>query len=618
MKVALIQLWFGPIPDYFQYHLETIKNINLIDFYFFTDQDLDIEQNNFHYYKIDREYITGILSHKLNRTIQILSDKKFCDVKAALADIFYIYVKDYDYVGCYDIDTLFGDVNKFLLPHLGHYDFISIGKKPFYNRLSGPFLIYKNTEELRTLYKVQEFTECVNNSTVDFFEENVLNRLVDEKYTKYIIEDINVQSTSGKLVYEANWNGGQLYNGDKEIFIHHFYRKHNSVLGKIGNSVFSKYKKVILDDFMWVVHFSKSYEKYVPQLIRSIQNFSNRKCIVYTINYDSELKYEYQYISDQLIFIRIDIEPGKPDTKGRDSAIMNSKPWILSNAIDRFPNKKFVHLDIDICLTTNSDKISNYFDQLENYPLINSHIHDVIYFYGFDPDGGLTSSLHKMLEELEIEPNIPLPRRKCNIIVFDERSKWFFKEQMEVYDKFKDSNNPAILTLHDEDTANTILTKYQLHKSLPLIDIEETYDLSMDVLFKYSYSLTPISEYVKLPSHLNEILFFHGFKSTEDFENITQNYGMKTLAQDDIDIYYKNDTLYIERNNYMLDKQFEKNIDFIIYSKTNFEIFNFPNQRIYDINLFFINEFYLPPDIYQLQIVETQSRKIIYNNHFQV
>ena len=179
MKVALIQLWFGPIPDYFQYHLETIKNINLIDFYFFTDQDLDIEQNNFHYYKIDREYITGILSHKLNRTIQILSDKKFCDVKAALADIFYIYVKDYDYVGCYDIDTLFGDVNKFLLPHLGHYDFISIGKKPFYNRLSGPFLIYKNTEELRTLYKVQEFTECMNNSTVDFFEENVLNRLTN-------------------------------------------------------------------------------------------------------------------------------------------------------------------------------------------------------------------------------------------------------------------------------------------------------------------------------------------------------------------------------------------------------------------------------------------------------
>jgi hypothetical protein len=618
MRVALIQLWFGSIPDYFQYHLETIKNINLIDFFFFTDQDLDIKQDNFYYYKIDREYVTKTLSNKLDTDIEISSNKKFCDVKSALSDLFYIYIKDYEYVGYYDIDTLFGDVNKFIEPLLGHYDFISVGEKTFYNRLSGPFTIYKNTEEFRTLYKSNEFIMCMKNSEVEFFEETQINDIVNEKYTKFIISNINVDSENGKLIYESNWNGGQLYNTDKEIFIHHFYRKHNTILGKIGNTIYSKYKKVILDDFMWVVHFSKSYEKYVPQLIKSIQNFSNRKCIIYTINYDSDLKYQYQYISDQLIFLRIDIEPGKPDTKGRDSAIMNSKPLILTNALQRFPNRKFVHLDIDICLTTNSDSISKYFEELENYPLINSHIHDVIYFYGFDPDGGLTSSLHKMLEELEIEPNIPLPRRKCNIIVFDERSKWFFEEQMEVYDKFKHSDNPAILTLHDEDTANTILTKHQLHKSLPLIDIEETYDLSLDVLFKYSYSLTPISEHVRLPSNLNEILFFHGFKSTEDFDNIFKNYGRKTLSQEDIDIYYKNDTLYIERNNYMIGKLFEKNVDLLVCTKSGKQFFNFPNQKLYEINLFFINEFYLEPGLYQLKIVETESKKIIYTNYFQI
>lgn len=121
------------IPDYFKYHLETIKNIDFIDFHFFTDQDFEIKQNNFYSYKIDREYVTQLLSKKLNCKIEINSDKKFCDVKAALSDIFYLYIKDYDYVGCYDIDTLFGDVNKFLKPHLGLYDFISIGKKTIYN-----------------------------------------------------------------------------------------------------------------------------------------------------------------------------------------------------------------------------------------------------------------------------------------------------------------------------------------------------------------------------------------------------------------------------------------------------------------------------------------------------
>jgi len=618
LKIGLIQIWFGTIPDYFEYHLETIKNIDFIDFHFFTDQELDIEQSNFYYYKIDREYVTQLLSKKLNCKIEINSDKKFCDVKAALSDIFYLYIKDYDYVGCYDIDTLFGDVNKFLKPHLGFYDFISIGEKTFYNRLSGPFLIYKNSEELRTLYKTNEFIRCISESDVKFFEENELNKLVSEKYTKYIISDINVDPSNAKLLYETNWNGGQLYCGNREIFIHHFYRKNNTILGKIGNTVFSKFKKVLLDDFMWVVHFSKSYEKYVPQLLKSIHNYSNRKCIVYTINYDSELKYEYQYISDQFIFIRLDIEPSKPDTKGRDSAIMNSKPFILSNALDRFPNKKFVHIDTDISLTTNSDKICQYFDQLEDYPLINSHIHDVIYFYGFAEDGGLTSSLHILLEAIGVDTNVPLPRRKCNIIIFDENSRWFFSEQMELYHRFKNSDDPAVLTLHDEDTANAVLTKYQLYKCLPLIDIEETFDLSMDVLYKYSYSLTPISEHVSLPKNLNEILFFHGFKSEEDFENINQHYGKKTLSHDDIDIYYRDETLFIERNNYMIDKKFEQKVDLIIYKENYTEIFNFCCQDIFNNNLFFISQFYLQPSTYLLEIVETNSRKVIYHNHFQI
>ena len=379
-----------------------------------------------------------------------------------------------------------------------------------------------------------------------------------------------------------------------------------------------KYKKTILDDFMWVIHFSQTYEKCVPQLLASINNYSNRKCVIYTINYDSPLKSEYQYISDQFIFIRMDIPPGKLDTKGRDTTIMNSKPLIPLDVLERFPDKKFVHIDTDISLTVNSDKISKYFNQLENYPLINSHIHDVIYFYGFAEDGSLTSSLHTLLDLMGIEPNIPLPRRKCNIIVFDKNSKWFFSEQMEIYDKFKNHEDPIILAYHDEDSTNALLTKYQLYKSLPLVDIEETYDLSLDVLHNYSYSLTPISEHVVLPKNLNEILFFHGFKTKEDFELIKMNYGKKTLTHDDIDIYYKNDTLFIERNNFMVDKKFERIVDLVVYTKEYEEIFNFSNQDIFNINLFFINNFELQPNIYLLEIIESESRKVIYHNNFQI
>jgi hypothetical protein len=314
----------------------------------------------------------------------------------------------------------------------------------------------------------------------------------------------------------------------------------------------------------------------------------------------------------------LDLQPGKLDLNGRDPVIMNSKPLILSNVLDRFPNKKFIHIDTDISLTVNSDKISRHFDQLENYPLINSHIHDVIYLCGFVEDGGFTSSLHTLLDLMGIEPNIPLPRRKTNIVVFDKNSKWFFLEQIELYYQFKNNNDPMVLAIYDEDTANALLTKYQLYKSLPLVDIEETYDLSLDVLHNYSYSLTPISEHVVLPKNLNEILFFHGFKTKEDFELTKMNYGKKTLTHDDIDIYYKNDTLFIERNNFMVDKKFERIVDLVIYTKEYEEIFNFSNQDIFNVNLFFINNFELQPNIYLLEIIESESRKVVYHNNFQI
>ena len=41
------------------------------------------------------------------------NNKKACDLKASFGDLFLEYIENYDYFGCYDIDTFFGDVNNF-------------------------------------------------------------------------------------------------------------------------------------------------------------------------------------------------------------------------------------------------------------------------------------------------------------------------------------------------------------------------------------------------------------------------------------------------------------------------------------------------------------------------
>ena len=66
----------------------------------------------------------------------------------------YGFVADHQHVGCYDIDTLMGDLYNWVLPYLGEFDFISTGGKNFHNRISGPFLIWKNVKTLNTFYKL--------------------------------------------------------------------------------------------------------------------------------------------------------------------------------------------------------------------------------------------------------------------------------------------------------------------------------------------------------------------------------------------------------------------------------------------------------------------------------
>ena len=283
MKLCLIQIWLGQIPDYFWYHYETTKNLKNIDFVFFTDQEIILNSKNYKVYKITKKEIEDKLSGILNQEIQLSNNKKVCDLKACYGELFYSYIKDYDYFGCYDIDTLFGDINKFINPYLREYDFISTADEVFHNRISGPFLIVKNTEELRTLYKSDEFITCLNNHEVNCFEESFLNERANQNYKVKLIYSTNVEThNGGKNTYESIWLGGKVFVNGQEKMIYHFYRKNQTKFERLGNIISAKYDKKLVDDFVWVAHFSMNYETLIPFLIESIKKYSNRKCIFYT------------------------------------------------------------------------------------------------------------------------------------------------------------------------------------------------------------------------------------------------------------------------------------------------------------------------------------------------
>lgn len=620
-KIALIEVWLGKIPDYFKYHVETLGTLKCVDFYFFTDdKNYDfsyIKHKNFILNYIDEttflKKFNSVVPIKIDK---ILNPKKITDFKLVYFDIFSEYIKDYDYLGIHDIDVLFGDMNNLLLESMEKYDFISVGDEKYHNRLSGPFIAFKNTDEIRELMRSDRYYETILMDEIYGYGEKELSVIATTQYKTKIIHQINTDiDNDGKIIYDCVWSGGKLLVDNKEIYLYHFYRKNKTKFDFVGNKIITQYDKTLTDDFYWVIGFTENYSKLSYGLLDSLKKYSNRKCVIYTINFDFQLPEIYS-TSNQFILRRIDIPKGNLDARGRDENIINSKPLINLDVINYLPNKTFVFLDCDIYLTVNCDELKKYFIDIESHPLINSHVHDRIYVS--DIIHGEWVSTIDVLSEATGIPVTVFPRRKTNVIAFNDKSKWFFEEQMSLYNQYKNTKH-GVFRLHDEDSANILLSKYNLTKSLPLIDIEESSSVNMDKIRNYSYSMSLISNNVTLPVNENDIYCFHGFKDKDYYLTINSDYGKTVLDCEDFVITYNNNTIKFEKNSFLTSKKIELEVDFIIKDINNDKVVcQLNNQSIFRYWLFYYSNIYLQKGKYQTSIVESQSKRIIFNDILEV
>lgn len=610
-RIALIQVWFGKLPSYFEYHHSTCLN-QRIDFYFFTDQEVDkkFEAENIKFIKITTKDLQQKLFDKTKKQLVVPSAYKLNDIKPAYVDLFQDHVKDYEFVGWYDIDTLLGDVVSWMEPYLSEFDVISFGEDgPIYNRISGPLTITRNTEKVRTVYLSDPvFYECMSKPEYDEYDE----RKVTETYrrlgipVKILFECSNMEPISYKIRFDAIWTGGKVYVGGKEKLIYHFFMKKLTAFDRKGNTVIARRKVEYLDDFYYITYFTENYEPMVRTLINSLEKFSRRKCILYTVNYSSKLVHE---LSEQFIIRRIDIT-GRDflDSRGRSFNTITSKPVIQLDSLKSFPGKKFVFLDTDIYVTVVIDSIAKYFDDLENYPLTNSHVHDVI--YSIEENGDHVSSLHALGDEISV-PITVFPRRKTNVMLYDERSAWFFKEQMQIYNDHKDSKRRAIFKFHDEDTFNVILSKYNFHGALPVVDIEEVFDLNLEVYNHYTYSDYPISERAVVPVNDRGVYVFHGYKNVELFQRVEDTYGSTVLDKTDLIVEYDGKDVALIKTSFFRDKRIRPNVN-VALKDGNAELFKC-GWEIFNSQFFFIWGIHLNNHTtYLVELTEQETDRLIF------
>lgn len=145
-KIVLIIVYIGRLPDFFALWLESCKPNSLIDWLIYTDDrrpfsyPLNVRPVYCHFDEIKERF----QSH-FEFKISLDSVVKLCDYKTAYGDIFKDEITAYDYWGYCDIDVIWGNLEKFIQEYkLLDYDKASD---------TGHFTLYRNTEELRELYK---------------------------------------------------------------------------------------------------------------------------------------------------------------------------------------------------------------------------------------------------------------------------------------------------------------------------------------------------------------------------------------------------------------------------------------------------------------------------------
>jgi hypothetical protein len=195
-KVAIIAVYFGAFPKYFDIFKHTAFFNKDYDWFIFTDQVSEpVKENNIHFIPYSLDIYNKRLSTIFNCDIAIKEVNRICEGRPAFAAIFEEYIKDYDWWGWTDLDLLNGNFNKFINDDiLNAYDAINATTSTIHKHrtasLNGTIMLL--SVRLKDLYKQ------INN-----YVSMLIDGKPDGRYNSYNIEETYFYDTfiQNRLVF---------------------------------------------------------------------------------------------------------------------------------------------------------------------------------------------------------------------------------------------------------------------------------------------------------------------------------------------------------------------------------------------------------------------------------
>ena len=143
-KIAIISAYFGPLPNYVKYWMQSAALNGDIDFYIVNDHAPNKHPTNVHFISMNLSDFSMLASRKIGLQIQVKEAYKCCDFKCAFGLIFEDYLREYDFWAHCDLDLVWGDLRKFLNDDvLSQYDKIY----PL-----GHLALYRNNEMMKRAF----------------------------------------------------------------------------------------------------------------------------------------------------------------------------------------------------------------------------------------------------------------------------------------------------------------------------------------------------------------------------------------------------------------------------------------------------------------------------------
>lgn len=361
-----------------------------------------------------------------------------------------------------------------------------------------------------------------------------------------------------------------------------------------------------MNKFNIILHCTENYLQNSLNLIESLRLFHNDlNFYLYTVNFTHHseitnlkcIRFNCEKIENNMSFIG-----NKNDTSNKNmfkSVFLKSE--IVLNSLEVLDLNNCIYIDSDIIPTGEIKSLFKYFDQIEDYPLIQKSIYEYQINYGRgNPfhNGGFdeTNILeYPLMDFCKIPMNKRTPYSVSSVMLYNQKCRQFFRECDFLNKMAFDMDLESIKYLYpfcDETTINVLLWKYGFNNRIDrsqmniddLSNVKEFYESNYD-------HEKEITGYVRIPSvsERKKILFFHGAKG--DLSNSIIDL-QKNLFDVRLDV--KDNKLFLTPKvdfNRKLKVEFvtsEDNIFYTQFSKFNsgFEFWYSPNTKFESVNNF--------------------------------